>query len=390
VPTRPRRAAAAATPIAFVKAILLAYQRYRADPAEALRQAQITPRQLADPESRITAAQLETISSLAMRQLDDEALGWFSRRLPWGSLGLLCRASLGAPDLGLALRRWFRHHRLLTDDLLIRLQAGPGGEAVVSLEERRELGPMREFCLLSYLRFVHGYACWAIDSRLPLLEVGFPFPRPPHGRVYPLLFPGPVSFDAPRASFAFDPSYLSLPQRRDDTALRAMLQRALPLTVLQYRRDRLLGQRVRALLAEDLAAAPDAGAVARRAHVSTRTLHRHLRQEGLSLQRLKDEVRRARAVELLSRGRDPVKQVARAVGFRSEKAFARAFRGWTGCSPIAWRRRGAAPPGPAGGSPARTQLGGVGLGGLGVDLVADEHGAEPGLVVDGQRLERRP
>lgn len=335
-------AAVAATPIAFVRAMLPAFERYGVDPAPVLRQAQITPRQLADPGTRITARQLETVSALAMQRLDDEALGWFSRRLPWGSLGMLCRASLTSPTLGLALRRWFRHHRLLTGDLLIELELTGERTAVVTLRERRDFGAMREFCLLSYLRFVHGYACWAIDSRLTLLRVGFPFPRPPHGDVYPLLFPGPVTFEAREAHFAFDAKYLALPQRRDDAALRAMLQRALSVTVLQYRRDRLLVQRVRRLLAEDLAAAPDAGEVARRAWVSTRTLHRHLRQEGASLQGLKDEVRRERAMELLSRTQEPVKRVARAVGFSSEKSFTRAFRSWTGRSPGGFRRMGVA------------------------------------------------
>ena len=38
----------------------------------------------------------------------------------------------------------------------------------------------------------------------------------------------------------FDARYLALPLVRDEAALRQMLQRALPLTVRQYRRDRLL------------------------------------------------------------------------------------------------------------------------------------------------------
>lgn len=326
-----------------MRALVLAYDRYGADPAAVLQQGQITPEMLRDPEARITARQMEAVSEGAMRQLDDEALGWFSRRLPWGSLGMLCRASLPSPNLEVALKRWFRHHRLLTDDILLGL-SNVGGRATVSITENRPLGAMREFCLVSYLRYVHGYACWAVDSRISLLEVGFPFPAPPHAAVYPLLFPGPVSFDAGRAHFTFDARYLSLPQRRDDRALRAMLQNALPLTVLQYRRDRLLVQRVRRLLAEHPGEALDADAIARHLHLSTRSLHRHLRDEGASLQGLKDEVRRERAVELLCRTEKPVKQVALAVGFADEKAFARAFKAWTGETPRDCRRR-AAPPG---------------------------------------------
>jgi AraC-like DNA-binding protein len=334
---KPHRATAA-TPIAFVRAILRAYERYGASPWQVLRESQIPPELLDDPDGRITAKQLEAFTEGAMKQLDDEALGWFARKLPWGSLGMLCRASLPSPDLGVALRRWFRHHRLLTDDIELALDVA-AGRATVSIVERRDLGEVREFCLLSYLRYVHGYACWAVDSRISLIEIGFPFPPPPHGSVYPLLFPGPVSFHAERAHFTFDAKYLALPQRRDDVALRAMLQRALPLTVLQYRRDRLLGQRVRRLLHEHAAAASDAAAIARQLHVSTRTLHRHLAHEGVSLQGLKDEVRRERAIELLCRTEKPVKQVAFAVGFADEKAFSRAFKEWTGHSPRDYRRR---------------------------------------------------
>jgi AraC-like DNA-binding protein len=330
-------AARAATPIAFVRAVLMAYERYGADPDGILREAQISPGLLADPEGMITAKQIEILSGGAMRQLDDEALGWFSRKLPWGSLGMLCRASLTSPDLGVALRRWFRHHRLLTDDIELTLSLSPARSAVVSIRENRDLGAMREFCLLSYLRYVHGYACWAVDSRISLLEVGFPFERPSHGGVYALIFPGPVSFGARDAHFSFDAKYLSLPQRRDDAALRAMLQHALQVTVRQYRRDRLLVQRVRALLGAEPAAVRDADAVARALHVSTRTLHRHLQQEGASLQSLKDEVRRERAVDLLRRTDRPIKQIARAAGFANDKSFARAFKGWTGRSPRQYR-----------------------------------------------------
>jgi AraC-like DNA-binding protein len=326
-----------------VRTILLAYERYGVSPSAVLREGQITPEMLRDPQARITARQMETISEGAMRQLDDEALGWFSRKLPWGTLGMLCRASLPSPNLEVALKRWFRHHRLVTDDILLGLSSA-GGRATVAVTEQRDLGPMREFCLLSYLRYVHGYACWVVDSRISLLEVGFPFPSPPHAAVYPLLFPGPVSFDAGRAHFTFDARYLSLPQRRDDRALRAMLANALPLTVLQYRRDRLLVQRVRRLLAERPGEALDADATARHLHLSTRSLHRHLHDEGASLQGLKDEVRRERAVDLLRRTEKPVKQVALAVGFADEKAFARAFKAWTGETPRDCRRR-AAPPG---------------------------------------------
>jgi AraC-like DNA-binding protein len=334
--------ARAVTPIAFVQAILQAYRRYGVDPRGALQEAQIAPTLLRRPESRITATQMEAISRAAMQELDDEALGWFSRKLPWGSYGLLCRGSLASPNLGVALKRWCRHHRLLTDDVVLTL-AESRGIATLWIEQRCDLGEVREFCLLTCLRYVHGFACWAVDSRIALREVTFPFPPPPHHAVYPLLFPGPVSFDAQRAGLRFDANYLALPLRRDERALRAMLQHALPLTVRPYRRDRLFVRRVRELLLERTTCIGNAEQIASALAVSVRTLHRQLHDEGASLQQLKDEARRDRATELLSRSRQSVKQVASAAGFRNEKSFARAFRQWMGCSPTDYRSgRGAA------------------------------------------------
>ena len=330
------RTPAAATPIAFIQAMVLAYQRYGVDPSEALQQAQITPQMLRNASTRITAAQMELFSRLAMQQLDDEALGWFSRRLPWGSYGLLSRASLTAPTLGVALKRWCRHHALLTDDVVFELSVH-AGRAAVQITEHRPLGAMHEFCLLTSLRNVHGYASWVVDSRIPLIEARFPFPPPPHADIYPRLFPGPVHFGAPQAGFTFDAGYLALPQRRDERALQAMLQHAVRLIVLPYRRDRLLAQRVREVLRARGSELRTADAVAAELHLSARTLHRQLRDEGVSLQALKDEVRREQAMDQLRRTSRSIKQIALASGFSNEKSFSRAFRAWTGMSPSAYR-----------------------------------------------------
>jgi AraC-like DNA-binding protein len=335
----------AETPIAFIRAIVLGYRARGQDPASALRQAQIPESALTDPAARITAAQMETISALAMQELDDEALGWFSRRLPWGSYGMLARASLTSPTLEIALKRWCRHHRLLTDDLVLAFTHTRHG-ATVRIEENRDFGEMREFCLVSMLRNLLGYACWLIDSRIALSETTLPFPAPPHADAYPYLFAGPLRFGAEEAGFSFDARYLALPLRRDENALRQMLQRALPLTVHQYRRDRLLVHSVNQILAAAPASARTAEDVAAQLNISVRTLHRQLKEEGVSLQRLKDDARRECAVRLLLQTRKPLKQVAAEVGFDSEKSFSRAFREWTGMAPGRFRANAGAHQGP--------------------------------------------
>ena len=324
------------TPIAFVQAVMYAYARYGVDPAAALQAARIRPEQIDDPEAHITAGQLEWLGHAAMRELDDEALGWFSRPMRWGTYGMLTRAAVTAPTLGVALRRWCRLHGLLVDEITLSV-ALDGAMARVQVQEHQPLGPVREFCVMSMLRGLHGLACWCIDAHIALADIALPFEAPPHSRVYGLLFPGPVRFGAAQASLSFRGEFLDRPMVRDETALRAMLQHSLPLVVRPYRPAQLLVQRVRERLTSQPERVLNAEALASALHMSVRTLYRQLELEGTTLQALKDEVRHTRAQELLSRTGKPVKQIALMLGFSSEKTFARAFRRWAGMLPSEFR-----------------------------------------------------
>ena len=329
----------AITPVAFVRAIVAAYRRYGKDPGDALRRARIAPEFLSDPRNRVTGSQMQTLFGIAIQELDDEALGWFSRRLPWGSYGMLCRATLGSPTLEVALKRWCRYHGLLTDDIALKFTVTRSAAAIV-IQINRDLGEMEEFCFATLFRYILGYACWAVNSRIPLLETCFPFDALEHVEVYRMLFPGPLHFRSESAKISFDPQYAALSIRRDDRALNKMLQHAVPLTIFPYRRDRLLVQRVRELLRMQPDSPHTGESLAMELHVSPRTLHRQLQEEGTSLQALKNEIRRDRAVELLNRTSRPIKQIAPAVGFHNEKSFSRAFKQWTGVTPESIREKG--------------------------------------------------
>lgn len=332
------RRARAETPTAFIRSMLLAYERYGKDPAAALAHAQLDAGSLSDPHARVTAEQLEEFTERAMRELDDEALGWFSRRLPYGTAGMLCRASLPSTNLRVALVRWCRNYGFMQSDIRLELRED-GNIARLEMHEITDLGPQREFCLVSTFRNILGYACWLVDSQLPLAAVAFPFPSPPHATAYKLMFGCDALFDQPLASLGLDAEYLKFPVRRNDADLRQMLARPLPLIMLQYRRDRLLSRRVRDLLRTN----PKLGTadeIAPELHVSTRSLYRHLAEEGTTLQRVKDDVRREIAVEQLVQTSKSLKQVAAAVGFDNETSFNRAFKQWTGTSPGEYRQRG--------------------------------------------------
>jgi AraC-like DNA-binding protein len=113
----------------------------------------------------------------------------------------------------------------------------------------------------------------------------------------------------------------------------------LPLTVRQYRSDRLMVLKLRDVLRAHCTELHAGESVARALNVSLRTLHRRLLEEGTSLQKVKNAVRRDLAIERLVRTSRSIKQIARDVGFHNEKSFMRAFKQWTGESPVEYRRK---------------------------------------------------
>ena len=78
--------------------------------------------------------------------------------------------------------------------------------------------------------------------------------------------------------------------------------------------------------------------VARQLGLGPRTLQRALRTEGTSFRQVKARVIEARARTLLAETQLDIEAIARALGYDEPNSFRRAFRGWTGLTPNAFRR----------------------------------------------------
>jgi AraC-like DNA-binding protein len=77
--------------------------------------------------------------------------------------------------------------------------------------------------------------------------------------------------------------------------------------------------------------------LARALGLSKRTLERKLREDHLSLRKIKQQLRIEMAAELLKVGLD-AKVVAQQVGFADHSSFSRAFRRWTGTPPSQYKK----------------------------------------------------
>lgn len=95
---------------------------------------------------------------------------------------------------------------------------------------------------------------------------------------------------------------------------------------------------VRAYLEPRLEMDPDIETTAAALHYSRRTLTRHLKEENTTFQQIKDRVRYTAAMQLLANSTLSIHAIAAKIGFTHPTTFHRAFKKWTGTTPLAYQR----------------------------------------------------
>ena len=330
----------------FVDGMLAGLRHRRIDSGELLAASGID---IADTASRIPVERYAALYNRINHALDDEAFGLFSQPMRCGSFEFLCRACIAAPTLAEALDRASRFLRIILPDLTVSIRRQYGRAELVITERRRLTeqpdDPGRVFAFEWLLRLLHGLACWLAGRGLALDSVIFPYRKPAHFADYALIFTEDSRF-APTVPggngtlvAAFNANLLDLPVRRDEAALAAFLDGAPGKITTLYRRDREMVIRVRDLLRAALPETLSLDDIARQLHLSPRSVHRRLDEEGSSFRAIKDALRRDLALARLAKTADPVAHIAADLGYADTSAFYRAFVDWTGMAPMHYRRQ---------------------------------------------------
>ncbi len=149
-----------------------------------------------------------------------------------------------------------------------------------------------------------------------------------------------VRFAAERNALVFRKRDLDLPFVTHNEDLLAAVRDQLE-TELQARKSRLgVGDQVKGALRRSLAGRrPTLPQVAQDIGLSVRTLQRRLTDAGASFQQLVADTRRELAHHYLKQSDVELKEAAYLLGYEDANSFFRAFHGWEGTSPGAWRAR---------------------------------------------------
>lgn len=230
-----------------------------------------------------------------------------------------------------------RYAHLVSDAILPELEVD-ASRALIRLESSTRWPPAAADFTLSAWYTLHVRSL-LVDA--PQVEVWFARPAPAELREYQRTFAGAqLRFDAPCYGFAFDAALADAELVGGDRALHAMHRKHLEVACSALQDERDFASRVRTLVGHELQRGrPTVGKVARRMQVSPRTVVRKLSREGTTFSAELDRIRHQRALGFLASNQVPVSAIAELLGFTSASVFHRAFRRWTGQTPIQYRDR---------------------------------------------------
>jgi AraC-like DNA-binding protein len=294
----------------------------------------LTPEQLSDATQRVPIHAVLSLWEILLRELDDCSI---PIRIAQSTsvedhdvMGLALLTSSSGAD---ALSRAVRFGRLFTEigtwrtrsagrEVTVEwLSAVPGGLGARASAE----------CAVS--EFVHAMRLLTGRAFSPA-RVFFAHPPPRDTSAHARFFESAVEFDARATGFSFDPVVLDFVAVRAHPALSTFVLGHAERMLASLPSEASLETRLRASIALELSGGSiSLVAVARRHHVSERTLRRQLAAQALSFRDLVDAVRHERALALLVRDSLSLKDIAFLLGFSAPSAFSRAFRRWTGVAP---------------------------------------------------------
>jgi AraC-like DNA-binding protein len=302
-----------------------------------------------DPSGRMPIEVAHELVLDQVRQSNDEDLGIKAARLvALGRGGALDYAMNTAPTVRKAIEFGARYSRLYSDSLRVLLDIR-GSRAFVRLGTTHPAPrAVPDFAMgIWYQNFTRTPL-----GESPKIECSFEHATPPHTGSYDDLYgSAQLRFSAPFYGVSFDREYLDAPLQTADAETHALLCAHIALTA-SHLEDRVdVSHRVRELAMNDLLdRTPTLTAVATQLRMSARTLGKRLEREGTTFSRILDDLRRALALEYVAHNSVTHSEIAFRLGFAHVEAFYRAFKRWTGLSPLAYRKSlpPAGKPSPAG------------------------------------------
>ncbi len=178
-----------------------------------------------------------------------------------------------------------------------------------------------------------------VGSQWAPKEVQFAHEAPEQTSEHLRIFHAPVSFGCKTNAIVTDLHFVEREVPAADQRLYQILKRYLDYVLGEMPREDNLLASVRRAAAETMRDGDlNLARVAKQMAMSARTLQRQLKERGVDFKHLTDETRRRFAVNYLKDRKITLTEVAFLLGYSELSAFNRAFKRWSGSTPLDYRR----------------------------------------------------
>ena len=326
--------------MAFVSSLLKGAEKQAFDYQPLLNQYGISRQNLENEQSRIPLRQFAAFAVDLMRQMDDEFIGLTDRRQPLGSFAMMCRACITSQSIRHSLKRCANYWNLFENGFEHRVLVS-GGRAYYQLVNRTQT-QISNYAAESMLSAVHRFHCWLAGEFIPLLSVSFDFSQPSyHDEYKPLFYGAPIRYEHDLCQIELDTRNLSSKIVQTTETIETYLAGTNLSLLALPRHYRALSDQTRQWLEKNIKLGQSHSTqkeCAAYLKMDPQALHRRLSKEDTSFNQLKMQTRRDIAINLLYAKKLKVEDIARVVGFSEPSAFVRAFKAWTGKTPLAYRQ----------------------------------------------------
>ena len=295
----------------------------------------IGPRDIENLDNRIPFSKYVALMKVAQELCSDPALALhFGESVDSSDISFT--PQLAASSLSEVFTMINRYSRIIVEVD----QAGPDryvlsriGGQLWMIDTRRNANDFPELTESGFARMISAGQRMAGDTKW-VKAVHFTHASPPYAAEYNRVFRVPVTFSSDRNGFLLDDAFMSFkPPTAPAYTSQVLISHAEELL------DKLdKSKSTRTHVENLLAPALQDGdvrmeAIAKQLGVSRQTLFRKLRSEGVTFEKVLDDLRKRLSLDYLNGKKMSVSQTAHLVGFSDPAAFSRAFKRWTGSSP---------------------------------------------------------
>ncbi len=290
---------------------------------------------LEDKRLRTPHAAQQQFWQVLQELTDDPDIGLtLARHLPAYHGQVLEYLFLSSPTFGEGLRRAMNYERLLSDALQGQLRRD-GEVAILSLNLPAD--SQRPFIELLAFGVIEFFRKLTADSFAPL-ALHFSFKHGASAEQYQALYGCPVLLGREENSLHFPAHWLDTPSPHAEPELLALHEQVASERVAELERQDLI-YAVRKVIAEHLESGElSLEQVAEQLGLRSRLLRSRLASANSSFNQILGDYRCRLAKRLLAGTDESIDQIVYLTGFSEPSTFYRAFRRWTGQTPVEYRR----------------------------------------------------